>query len=201
MIRCITYGRKSSQYSSLVNRSYRQYIISISRRSDLFPGTRTGVAGTAYQYHSFICNMGSLARHQCMTSIQISIFIILRFIIKWVVSQRCIDYIHSHTIGKFNRSRPIILFYQVFRIFILTTKQPKRSFGSRPRHYIRSVHTYTGQYTHPMAAFCKDISLLVYKILCTENTDILHSSNLIDIMESGINNRNCHTLPFEARFV
>ena len=39
--------KKVASTALFVNRSYRQYIISISRRSDLFPGTRTGVAGTA----------------------------------------------------------------------------------------------------------------------------------------------------------
>ena len=86
-------------------------------------------------------------------------------------------------------------------IFIFTTKQPERSFGSRPCHNTRLVRTNAGKHRQAMTALGKDISLRIHKIFRTENTDILHSRNLIHVMEAGIDNRNRHTLPFESGFM
>ena len=49
-----------------------------------------------------------------------------------------------------------------------------------------------------MTAPGKQIRLRVDKVLCPQYTNILHRCYLIQIMESGINNGNGHSLPLES---
>ena len=89
----------------------------------------------------------------------------------------------------------------MFRIFVFTTKQPEGSFGCCPCHNLRLIHSNARQNAQAMTALRKNIRLGIHKIFCTQNMNILHSSNLIYIVETGINNCNRHSLTFETCFM
>ena len=68
----VAYGGERSQDAPFVNGSYGQDIVCIAGRGDFFPRLHACIAGTAHQYHAFVCNVGSLAGHQFMLSVQVA---------------------------------------------------------------------------------------------------------------------------------
>ena len=80
-------GGERCQDSFLVDGAHGQDILRIAGRGDFLPRIHAGVTGAAHQHHAFVGNVGCLAGHQLMPSVQLAQADVLRRVIEGEVAQ------------------------------------------------------------------------------------------------------------------
>ena len=159
------------------------------------------IAGAAHQYHALVGHARCLTRHQGVVSVEVSEAVILRRVVEGIVTQRGVDDVHAHTVGKLDRRCPIVLLYQVLGILVFAAQQPEGGFGCGTYHHVGTVHSDARQYAQAVAALGIDVGRGVHKVLYPQNADILHGRYTVDVMIAGVYHGYRHALPAEACLV
>ena len=145
--------------------------------------------------------MRSLARHQCVTTVQLAVFIVFLLVVEFIVAQRGVDDVHAHAVGKLNCGRPVVLLHQVLGIIVLAAQQPVGSLGSGTHHHLRTVQPHTRPYGHTVALLGKDVGTGVDKVLCTQHTVHIEGCDAVGVVITRVDDGNDHPLSAETRLV
>ena len=128
-----------------------------------------------------------------MPPIQVAQAEILGRVVKLIISQRRIEHIHAHTVGKLHGSSPIILLHGLFAPLILAAQQPVGSFGGSTGHDIGYIHRHAGENHHTMTALGVNVRTRLYEVARAPDADVAHGRDAVGIVITGIDDGNGHS--------
>ena len=102
--------------------SHGKDVVGIGREGDLLPWTHTVVAGTVDEDNALAGKHGGSARDEGCATVEMPEGMIAVVVVVFIISQRTVDDIHAHGVGKLRRHRPIVLLDGLLGLLVLASQ-------------------------------------------------------------------------------
>ena len=178
--------------------SYAHDVVGVGRHTDFLPRSHARITCRIDQYDTFRGQHRCRAADECRPAVELPQAVRHPRVVVFVVSQRRIDEVAPHGVGKLGGHRPVVFLHLLLRLLVFRAQEPVAGPRSRANIIIRYVDGHCRQHLRPVVDAVEQVGRLgIDEVAAAADVHTLEGGNLVHVLESSVNHGNHH--PFAAQ--